>query len=181
MKRSANFCCSECADCVSLPVLSPRRRIAERHRYLAPTNPRPHRSGRSHPLHPHCFAKGVPGEAAPYVLPNSTPCPLTRAQPRRTHTRARPPQSPSPPLLRNGGSGDLRLASVNLQPAHRFAQLDTPPATQPSLALQRAPASRPRTRIPQPPSRHVERAPASRRRTRLANSDVRGVASVKGS
>ena len=135
-----------------------------------------------------------------YGTPTDT-YPQPRAQPRRTPAGARPPQSPSPPVLRNGGSGDLRLSSVAIQPPHRFAQFNTPRATQPPLPLQRppasrrrtripkpasrhvggVPASRRRTRIPKPASRHVQRAPASRRRTRLHNTDVRGAASAPGS
>ena len=47
--------------------------VAHFRRYLAPTNTRPHSPDRSYPLHPHCFAKGVPGEAAPYLAFNWTP------------------------------------------------------------------------------------------------------------
>ena len=69
--------------------------------------PRPNagaaRDGRSHPLYPHCFAKGVPGEAAPYVFTNSTHAMLARPQPQRTRTGARPPQSPPPPMLAQRG------------------------------------------------------------------------------
>ncbi len=45
-------------------------------------------------------------------------------------------------------------------------------------ASQRPTASRPRTPVPKPASRPIQRAPASRRRTRRANSDVRGAASA---
>jgi hypothetical protein len=110
-----------------LPARPPLANLALA-RSPSPSKASPRRSGRSHPLHPHCFAKGVPGEAAPYVTFDQMParwCGHNHDARAPAHGRRSPLH---PRCLRNGGSGDLRLAprSPNQRPLAQARSQPTP-------------------------------------------------------
>ena len=125
-----------------------------------PTNASQHTPLAATPFTPIASQRGFRGRLLPTFSPIHRPPAGAGATTTHAH-RHTTAAVPSTPCASQRGFRGPAACSSTIEPAHRFAQFDTPRATQPPLAFQRA--------------------PASRHRIRPDNSDVRGAASAPGS